>query len=130
MPVSGSMPPPTLTEQPFKIEIQFFESEVKSFQFKTYLEGEILLSASIVGFCPVCVKVDGQRLARQGLEEEVLPHQLLLEVVHFGITVGVSLVHPSLEAGNGVLTVSDFLVDAAVEGGLGRVAVRVLLVQP
>lgn len=96
----------------------------------TNLESEVFFTAAIVGFCTVGIKVNGQRFASQRLEEEVLPHEFPLEVIHFSITVGIVFVHSSLEFVDGILTVLDFSIDASIESSLGGVAVGILLVQP
>ena len=49
---------------------------------KCHLEGEVLLSAAVVGLAPVGVEVDRVGLAGQVLQELVLLHQLRPQRVH------------------------------------------------
>ena len=94
------------------------------------MEGKVFFATAIVGLCAVGVEANGQGPAGQRFEEQVLPHQLLPEVVQFGITVRVGFVHPVLQVVDGVLAVLDFHVDTCVQGTFSAVAVSILLVQP
>ena len=47
----------------------------------TYLESQVFLTTAIVGLCAVSVEANRHGPAGQRFEEQVLPHQLLPEVV-------------------------------------------------
>ena len=91
------------------------------------VEGEVLLAAAIVGLASVGVEVNAQGLARQGSEVGVLLHHLGLQVADVVNPLLVLGVCPGCQLRDGVLPVSDLLVDSVAQrlvlgvpgGGLG-----------
>ena len=68
--------------------VEFFKNSSKIpppstflINFLTYIEGEVFLATTIVGFCAVGIEVDGEGLAGQGLEVQVLSHQTSLDKI-------------------------------------------------
>merc|ERR550534_1480336 len=73
------------------------------------LEGQVLLTATVVGLGPVGVEADAQSLSIEGLQESILPLDPGLKVLNVRNAVGVLSVHPVLQVLVGVLTIGDLL---------------------
>merc|ERR1712020_180425 len=82
------------------------------------LEGQVLLTATIVGLGPVGVEADAQGLAIEGLQVSVLPLNPGLKVLNVRNAVRVLSVHPVLQVLVGVLAIRDLLADPLVESGV------------
>merc|ERR1711934_392068 len=82
------------------------------------LEGQVLLTATVVGLGPVGVEADAQGLAIEGLQECILPLNPGLKVLNVGNAVRVLSVHPVLQVLVGVLAVRDLLADPLVESSV------------
>merc|ERR1711951_107250 len=82
------------------------------------LEGQVLLTATVVGLGPVGVEADAQSLAIHCLQESILPLDPGLKVLNVGNAVRVLRVHPVLQVLVGVLAIRDLLADPVVESGI------------
>merc|ERR1719474_905217 len=82
------------------------------------LEGQVLLTATVVGLGPVGVEADAQGLAIEGLQECILPLNPGLKVLNVRDAVRVLSVHPVLQVLGGVLAVRDLLADPLVESSV------------
>merc|ERR1711934_608237 len=82
------------------------------------LEGQVLLTATVVGLGPVGVEADAQGLAIEGLQECILPLNPGLKVLNVRNAVRVLSVHPVLQVLVGVLAVRDLLADPLVESSV------------
>merc|ERR1712121_582971 len=82
------------------------------------LEGQVLLTATVIGLGPVGVEADAQSLAIHCLQESILPLDPGLKVLDVGNAVGVLRVHPVLQVLVGVLAIRNLLADPVVESGI------------
>merc|ERR1712077_152502 len=82
------------------------------------LEGQVLLTATVVGLGPVGVEADAKGLAIEGLQECILPLNPGLKVLNVRNAVRVLSVHPVLQVLGGVLAIRDLLADPLVESSI------------
>merc|ERR1711934_38056 len=82
------------------------------------LEGQVLLTTTVVGLGPIGVEADAQGLAIEGLQECILPLNPGLKVLNVGNAVRVLSVHPVLQVLVGVLAIRDLLADPLVQSGV------------